>query len=92
MKKMCQEVEDMKLVEELYEIYRGKIRGTDEDLDMIALTILEESSRKELLSIIEEMDNEELQYFIRLYILETLKEKLTSGDHENVHNYRRNIH
>ncbi|MGM0847128.1 MAG: DUF6154 family protein [Bacillota bacterium] len=82
----------MKLVEELYEIYRGKIRGTDEDLDMIALTILEESSRKELMNIIEEMNNEELQYFIRLYILETLKEKLTSGDHGSVHNYRRNIH
>jgi Mg/Co/Ni transporter MgtE len=82
----------MKLVEELYEIYRGKIRGTDEDLDMIALTILEESSRQELLNIIEEMDNEELQYFIRLYILETLKEKLTSSDHANQHNYRRNVH
>ena len=82
----------MKLVEELYEIYRGKIRGTEEDLDMIALTILEESSRPELLSIIEEMDTEELQYFIRLYILETLKEKLTTGDHENSHSYRRNIH
>ncbi|TYR98357.1 hypothetical protein FZC84_15610 [Rossellomorea vietnamensis] len=92
MKKMSQEVVDMKLVEELYEIYRGKIRGTEEDLDMIALTILEESSRKELLNIIEEMDNEELHYFIRLYILETLKEKLTSGDHEEKHNYRRNIH
>ncbi|WP_456273583.1 DUF6154 family protein [Bacillus sp. AK031] len=81
----------MKLVEELYEIYRGKIRGTDEDLDMIALTILEESSRQELLNIIEEMDNDELQYFIRLYILETLKEKLTSNEQQQ-QSYRRNVH
>ncbi|WP_409254378.1 DUF6154 family protein [Bacillus sp. SCS-153A] len=85
-------MESLKLVEELYEIYRGKIRGTDEDLDMIALTILEDSSRQELMNIIEEMNNDELQYFIRLYILETLKEKLTSGDYKSPHNYRRNIH
>ncbi|MCP3741055.1 DUF6154 family protein [Rossellomorea sp. BNER] len=82
----------MKLVEELYEIYRGRIRGTDEDLDMIALSILEETTRDELMAIIEEMDIDELHYFIRLYIFETLKEKLTSDERSIISSGDKNIH
>ncbi|WP_034765505.1 DUF6154 family protein [Rossellomorea vietnamensis] len=81
----------MKLIEEIYEMYRGRIKGTDEDLDLIALTILEDTSRNELLEMIQEMETEELQYFFRLYIFETLKEKWSNSE-ERVRLEKRSLH
>ncbi|MCA1066478.1 DUF6154 family protein [Rossellomorea sp. AcN35-11] len=81
----------MKLIEEIYEMYRGRIKGTDEDLDLIALTILEDTSRNELLELIQEMETEELQYFFRLYIFETLKEKWSNNE-ERVRLEKKSLH
>ncbi|NMH67230.1 hypothetical protein HF072_00230 [Bacillus sp. RO3] len=81
----------MKLIEEIYEMYRGRIKGTDEDLDLIALTILEDTSRNELLELIQEMETEELQYFFRLYIFETLKEKWSNNE-ERVKLEKKSLH
>jgi hypothetical protein len=85
------EVKRMKLIEEIYEMYRGRIKGTDEDLDLIALTILEDTSRNELLELIQEMETEELQYFFRLYIFETLKEKWSNSE-ERVRLEKKSLH
>jgi 4-hydroxyphenylpyruvate dioxygenase-like putative hemolysin len=85
------EVKCMKLIEEIYEMYRGRIKGTDEDLDLIALTILEDTSRNELLELIQEMETEELQYFFRLYIFETLKEKWSNSE-ERVRLEKKSLH
>jgi hypothetical protein len=76
------EVKSVKLIEEIFEMYRGRIRGTEQDLDLIALTILEETSREDLLELIHELSTEELQYFFRLYIFETLKEKWSGEEIE----------
>ncbi|GLY10338.1 DUF6154 family protein [Pseudobacillus badius] len=65
----------MKLVDELFEMYRGKLQGTEEDLDMITLAVLEQLSQKEILSIIKELNKDELTYFFRLYLFEALKQK-----------------
>ncbi|KIL75721.1 DUF6154 family protein [Bacillus badius] len=65
----------MKLVDELFEMYRGKLQGTEEDLDMITLAVLEQLSQKEILSIIKELNEDELTYFFRLYLFEALKQK-----------------
>ncbi|KIL45543.1 DUF6154 family protein [Jeotgalibacillus campisalis] len=70
----------MKLVDEILEMYRGKLRGTQEDLDIIAFTILEQLNRDELLSMVKDMSEEELAYFIRLYIVESLKGKLDQSE------------
>lgn len=68
----------MKLVDELYEIYRGRLQGSDEDLDMITLAVVEQLSNKEIFSIIKEMNEEELQYFFRVYLFEALREKFNN--------------
>jgi hypothetical protein len=81
----------MKLIEEIYEMYRGRIKGTDEDLDLIALTILEDTSRNEIIELIQEMETEELEYFLRLYIFETLKEKWSNSE-EQVRLERKSLH
>lgn len=66
----------MKLVDEIFEMYKGKIRGSQEDLDMIAFTILEQLDHTELLEMVKELSEDELAYFIRLYIVESLKGRL----------------
>ncbi|EHL79353.1 MULTISPECIES: DUF6154 family protein [Bacillus] len=72
----------MKLVDELYELYRGRLQGTEEDLDMITLSVLEHLSRKELLDIIHDLPDPELEYFFRLYLFEELKEKFAQEDEQ----------
>ncbi|KUP05440.1 hypothetical protein Q73_11500 [Bacillus coahuilensis m2-6] len=82
----------MKLVDELYEMYKGKLRGTEEDLDMITLTVLEHFDRSELIELIEDMKQEELEYFIRLYIVETLKEKILNEENAEERNSAKHLH
>jgi len=72
----------MKLVDELYELYRGRLQGTDEDLDLITLTVLEDLSRKEILDIIHDLSDQELEYFFRMYLFELLKEKFAQEDEQ----------
>ncbi|TFD98150.1 MULTISPECIES: DUF6154 family protein [Jeotgalibacillus] len=66
----------MKLVDEIFEMYKGKIRGTQEDFDIIAFTILEQLDYNELIDMVKELPEEELAYFIRLYIVESLKGRM----------------
>ena len=66
----------MKLIDEIFEMYRGKIRGTPEDLDIIAFTILEQLDRDELLSMVNDMSDDELAFFIRLHVVESLRGKM----------------
>ncbi|AJD91859.1 hypothetical protein JMA_25420 [Jeotgalibacillus malaysiensis] len=73
----------MKLVDEIFEMYKGKIRGSQEDLDMIAFTILEQLDHTELLEMVKELNEDELAYFIRLYIVESLKGRLELMDDSN---------
>ncbi len=70
----------MKLVDELFEIYRGRLQGTEEDLDMITLTVLEQLSQEEILNMIKDLKEEELAYFLCLYLFEALKQKFDTND------------
>lgn len=65
----------MKFVDELFELYRGRLQGTEDDLDMIALTVLGEMSEADILSVIAEMPKDELAWLFRVYLYEGLKEK-----------------
>ncbi|MFS0644302.1 DUF6154 family protein [Siminovitchia sp. 179-K 8D1 HS] len=84
----------MKLIDELFEMYRDKLTGDEEDLDMITFAVLEGYDHEDLLDIVKEMDEYELQYFIRLYLLETLKGKFAQleGRKEDSSPYYRPLH
>lgn len=71
----------MKLVDELYEMYRDKLTGDDEDIDMLAFAFLEEMKREDLLHLISEMDEQELYNLMGLYLIESLKVKFAQGDY-----------
>ena len=53
----------MKLVDELFEMYRDKLTGDEEDIDMLAFAFLEEMTREDLLRLIQDMDEQELYTF-----------------------------
>ena len=65
----------MRLVDELYEMYQNRLTGDEEDLDMITFAVLENYGRKELVGLVNDMNDEELQFFISLYLIESLKGK-----------------
>lgn len=65
----------MKLADEIFELYRDKITGEDEDIDALALTILREMTREHLLKIVAEMDEEELYELMGQYLIDSLRER-----------------
>lgn len=65
----------MKLIDDLFEHYRSKLNGDDEDIDILVLAVLEQLSKEEILEYVTEMDELELRSFMGVYIMETLKEK-----------------
>ncbi|WP_027410442.1 DUF6154 family protein [Anoxybacteroides tepidamans] len=71
----------MKFVDELYEYYKDRLTGDEEDVEIMTMSILEELSRQDLLQLIEEMDDAELVGMVGLYILESLKAKMA---HEGI--------
>ncbi|GIN93120.1 hypothetical protein J6TS1_47250 [Siminovitchia terrae] len=84
----------MKLIDELFEMYRDKLTGDEEDLDMITFAVLEGYNHDDLIEIVKEMNEYELQYFIRLYMMETLKGKFAQieGRKEDGASYFRHLH
>lgn len=85
----------MKIVDELYALYRHKLTGDDEDIDMLAFAFLEEMTREDLLRIIHELDNQELYDLMGLYLIESLKGKFASenfGHQRSTNTHHRNIH
>ncbi|MBB6445802.1 DUF6154 family protein [Bacillus benzoevorans] len=85
----------MKLVDELYELYRDKLTGDEEDIDMLAFAFLEEMTRDDLLHLIYEMDEQELYNLMGLYLIENLKVKFAQEDYgQRRHPFpnQRNLH
>lgn len=85
----------LKLVDEIFEFYRDKLSGDEEDIDLLTFALLEEMSYDDLMDIIKEMNKQELYDLVGLYILESLKMKFASEDYgqQQAPNFQhRNIH
>jgi hypothetical protein len=75
------EVYKMKLVDEIYEYYHDKLTGDEEDIDMLTFAILEELSYDDLMSMLKEIDKQELYDLVGLYLIEGLKEKFAQENY-----------
>ena len=86
----------LKLIDELFEHYRSKLTGDDEDIDILVLAVLEQLSKEEIEEYILEMDEVELRSLLGIYITETLKGKFalanSAGSKDENHPTFRNIH
>ncbi|MCA1028786.1 DUF6154 family protein [Cytobacillus kochii] len=77
----------MKIIDELYDYYRNKLTGDEEDIDMLTFAFLEEMSREDILTLIQELDNQELYNLMGLYVIESLKGKFAESDFTKPQNY-----
>ncbi|MFD1739244.1 DUF6154 family protein [Bacillus salitolerans] len=66
----------MKFVDELYEMYKHHFTGDEEDIDIIAFSVLEQLNKKSLLNLLHELDDQELYNLVGLYLIEGLRGKL----------------
>ena len=71
----------MKIVDELFNLYKNKLTGDEEDIDMLAFAFLEEMSKEDLLHIIQELNEQELYDLMGLYLIESLKGKFAKEDY-----------
>lgn len=76
----------MKIIDELYNLYKNKLTGDEEDIDMLTFAFLEEMSREDLLQIIRELNEQELYDLMGLYIIESLKGKFAKEDYRDQRN------
>lgn len=74
-------VEVLKLVDEIFEFYRDKLTGDDEDIDMLTFALLEEMSYEDLLKLIKDLDKQELYDLVGLYLIESLKGKFAQEEY-----------
>lgn len=65
----------LKIIEELFTVYRNHLSGTDEDFKMLAEAFLEEMDRASLEEYIHELDESSFRMMVELYIIHFLKEK-----------------
>lgn len=67
----------MKLVNNIYNLYRDKLIGEEEDVTTLVMGLLHERTKEELISWIDEMQETEVYQMLGLYLLEMLRLKLT---------------
>ncbi len=85
----------MKLIDELFEMYRNKMTADEEDIDMLAFAVLEQFNHRDLVALISEMSEQEIKNLMGLYIIETLKGKFAQeglSHHKHQTYHQRNVH
>lgn len=90
------EVGRLKLIDDIYEFYRDKLTGDDEDIDMLAFALLEELSYEDLLKVIHDLERQELYNLVGIYFIEALRSKFASDDYgqqkADTPNHPRHLH
>jgi glycosylphosphatidylinositol transamidase (GPIT) subunit GPI8 len=66
----------MKIIDDLYEMYRNRLTGDEEDADILAFSVLEQLDREDLLDMIKELSDQELYNLVGFYMIENLKGKM----------------
>jgi len=75
----------MKLVDNIYELYKDQLVGDEEDAIIIVSGILEEFDREHMLEWIEQLSYEELYEMLGNYLIYKLKVKMAEeglGNHD----------
>jgi hypothetical protein len=66
----------MKLVNDIYNLYRDKLTGDEEDVPAIVMSLLHGQSKEELLQWVQEMQEPEVYQMLGLYLMEMLRIKM----------------
>jgi hypothetical protein len=86
---------ELKFINDLYRMYRHHLTGDEEDADVIAFAVLEQFNREDLKALIDEMNEQELNDMVGIYLIEMLKGKMAQeglvqgrdfqDDHKTIH-------
>ncbi|MFB6467581.1 DUF6154 family protein [Cytobacillus sp. Hz8] len=85
----------MKIIDDLYELYRNKLTGDEEDIDLLAFAFLEEMTREDLIKMIQDLNDQELYNLVGIYLIESLKGKFAQeeyGQGRASYNKQRHLH
>ncbi|BAU26793.1 hypothetical protein DFP93_11165 [Aneurinibacillus soli] len=66
----------MKLVNDIYNMYRDKLIGEEEDVTTLVMGLLHERTKEEMMSWVNDMQETEVYQMLGLYLLEMLRLKL----------------
>jgi len=67
----------MKIVDEIYAMYRNVLRGDEEDILALVMGLFLDHSREDLLAMIQGLSKEELLQMVTLYTYQLLRLKLS---------------
>ncbi|WP_455662871.1 DUF6154 family protein [Pradoshia sp.] len=68
----------MNFIDELYQLYRDKLTGDDEDIDVLTLAVLEQLDRNDVLQLISELEDRELYNLMGLFLADSLKKRFAN--------------
>lgn len=68
----------MNFIDELYQLYRDKLTGDDEDIDVLTLAVLEQLNRNDVLQLISELEDRELYNLMGLYLADSLRKRFAN--------------
>jgi hypothetical protein len=66
----------MSFIDEVYSLYRDQLIDNEEDAVAVAISLLEEQSKENIIQLIHEMSDDELIQMMGVYIIEMLKIKM----------------
>lgn len=66
----------MKFINELYELYKEQLVGDEEDAVALILYTLQDHNRKDFLTLIEGMDEDEVYQMVGQFLIEKLRDKM----------------
>lgn len=66
----------MKFIDELYNFYKERLTGDDEDAVALIMYTLQEHSRQDLMKLINEMSDDEVYQMVGQFLINKLKEKM----------------
>jgi hypothetical protein len=66
----------LKLIDDIFNLYRDRFTGNDEDVMTVVMGILQEQNKEAMIDWISEMQESEIYQMLGLYLMEMLRIKL----------------
>ncbi|WCK53939.1 DUF6154 family protein [Aneurinibacillus sp. Ricciae_BoGa-3] len=66
----------MKLIEDIFNLYRDRFTGNDDDVMTVVMGILQEQNKEAMIDWISDMQESEIYQMLGLYLMEMLRIKL----------------
>jgi hypothetical protein len=66
----------LKFIDQLYQLYKDKLTGDEEDVYIIVEGVFSDFQRKDYINLLTELSNEQLEEMVAYYMVELLRRKI----------------